>query len=95
MWPDAQDPHYFSRTLGQRIADGFRKGGKVIWRVVVNEQDLIGGIGQHLRHAIQTEGTALVKIVSVAVISTIENNRNHYCTRMVKKAPPPIRTSGN
>ena len=63
-WPYTQDPHYVSRTLGKRIADGFRKRGKVIWRVVVNEQDLIGGIGQHLRHAIQTEGTALVKIVS-------------------------------
>jgi hypothetical protein len=95
MRPDTQDPHHFSRTLGQRIADGFRKRGKIIWRIIVNEQDLIGGVGQNLRHAIQTEGTALVKIVSVAVISTIENNRNHYYIRMVKEAPPSRRTSGN
>src|ERR1700747_1902104 len=88
MRPHTQDPHHLSRALGQRITDGFRKRGEVIRRVVVNEQDLIGGIGQHLRHAIQTEGTALVKIVFVAVISTIKNNRNYLSYPDSQKSGP-------
>src|SRR6185437_16838605 len=67
----------------------FWKSGEVIWRVVVNKQDLIGGAGQYLGHAIQTEGSTFVQIISVAVISTIENNRDHCCTRMVEKAASP------
>ena len=59
-------------TAAQLAADRQRSGRPVDLR-----DTLIAGIAQYLRDAVQTDGRALVQIVTVGVIAPVKNDRNH------------------
>ena len=49
--PHAEDAHDPLGLVGQRVVDRLGKGRMVVRRVVVDEQDLVVGIGHHLGDA--------------------------------------------
>ena len=82
------------RLRRQRVGDGFGKRRIVVWGVVVDEQDLVGLVGQDLRHAVDAERSPFVQVVAVTVVAPVENNRHHQnsVSRMAsQRSRPPGR----
>src|SRR5579863_5485672 len=73
----AQNAQSRSRLRRQGILNGFRKGRKIVRRIVVDEDDLVGRIGQNLGHTVEADRRTLVEIVSVRVVSAVKDDRNH------------------
>ena len=68
---NAQDTEPAARLIGQRVGDRFRERRKIVGRVVVDEQDLVGGIVEQLRHAVEADGGPLVQVVAVVIVSAV------------------------
>ena len=75
--PDAQDAHDLPGLVGQRVVDRLGKGRMVVRRVVVDEQDLVVGVGHHLGERIEADRRPLVQVVAVAVVAAVEDDGKH------------------
>ncbi len=56
----AEDPKPHLRGRSQGVVDRFDESGKIVGGVVVDEQDLVIGIAQNLRDAVEADGRAFV-----------------------------------
>src|SRR5437763_8656072 len=74
---DAQHPQDGSGMSGQSINNSFRKSGQIVWRVVINKDQFVIGTAQHLGETVQADCRSFVQIVSVIVVPTVYNDRNH------------------
>ena len=75
----ATDPEHTEsgpRLRRQVVIDGLGKGREIVWGIVIDEDDLVIGVIQHLRHAVEADDGALVQIVAVAVVASIQDDRN-------------------
>src|ERR1035438_2863191 len=68
-------PCFGSRRQG--VVDGLDKRRQVVGRVVIDEQDFVVRVGQHFGDAVDADGGALVKIVTVRVVAPVQNYGNH------------------
>lgn len=80
--PYADNPQKTFRTIRQRVTDRLREGREIVRRVVVDEKNFIIFVSQYFRHAIQAESSALVEIIAVAIVPSVENDRYHGITRL-------------
>ena len=70
----AQQPE---AAVGQGVRDRLDERRQLVGRVVVDEDDLVGGVGQDLREAVQAERGAPVEVVSVRVVAPVHDHRDH------------------
>jgi hypothetical protein len=60
MRPYPEDAQPFSRFFAQRILNGFWKGWKIVRSIVVDEENLVFVLAQHLSHAIEAQRSAFM-----------------------------------
>ncbi len=60
--PDAQHAHDLLGLVGQRVVDRLGKGRVVVRRVVVDEQNLVVGVGHHLGQRIEVIAARLCRL---------------------------------
>ena len=87
---DAQQPEAAgSQSVRQRL-DGRRQ---LVGRVVVDEDDLVIGIGQDFRETVQAERDAPVVVVSVRVVAPVDDHRDHGRLPAISGLPRSISRS--
>jgi len=59
MGPYSENAETAARSFSERVDDGFRKRRVVIWRIVIDKEDLVV-VAQDFRHAIETERSPFV-----------------------------------
>ena len=83
--PHAEDAHDPLRLLSQGIVNRFGKGRMVIRCIVVDEQDLIIGIGHNLSDGVEADRCTFVKIVAMAVIAAVDDNGEHLTLALMAR----------
>src|SRR5262249_47364027 len=73
LGPYSENAETAARRVGERVANRFWKRWIIVWRIVIDEEDFVVIVMQDFRHAIETEGSALVQVVTVIVISSVQD----------------------
>jgi len=72
-----QGPDHSLCFLRQRILYRFDNRRHIIRRVIVDKKNFIGRAGQRLGYAVQTDSKAFMVIISMIIITPIQNYRKH------------------
>ena len=72
--PYSENAETAARGVGERVDNRFWKCWIIVWRIVIDEEDFVVIVVQDFRHAIETEGSALMQIVAVIVISSVQDD---------------------
>jgi len=75
--PYSENAETAARGVGERVDNGFWKRWIIVWRIVIDEEDFVVIVVQDFRHTIETEGSALMQIIAVIVISSVQDEQNH------------------
>src|SRR5215510_3444647 len=75
--PYSENAETAARGVSERVDNGFWKRWIIVWRIVIDEEDFVVIVVQDFRHTIETEGSALMQIIAVIVISSVQDEQNH------------------
>ena len=84
---DPEDANSIEAPAGQRVGDRLDERRELVGRVVVDEDDLVVGVGEDLGEAVEAERGAAVEVVAVRVVAAVEDERDHRSVAVLAARP--------
>jgi len=73
---NSQDAQLAARVIGKRIPDGLREAREIVGRIIIDKDDLVV-FANEMPEAIQADRRPFVQIITVGVVSAVNDDTEH------------------